>query len=89
MQDPPLTIMVSPVRIRVPPLEKVLQIAEKYRDLTELPKPLFYGLSTAGSRKGLFKRGCGGGLHAFCGADVDGEGHPVMGVSWTSETRAA
>jgi hypothetical protein len=33
--------MVSPVRIRVPPLLKGLQIAGKYRDLTELPKPLF------------------------------------------------
>jgi hypothetical protein len=32
---------VSPVRIRVPPLLKVLQIAEKYRDSTELPRPLF------------------------------------------------
>jgi hypothetical protein len=32
---------VSPVRIRVPPLLKVLQIAEKYRGSTVLPKPLF------------------------------------------------
>jgi hypothetical protein len=60
--------MVSPVRIRVPLLKKVLQIAEKYRDSTELPKPLFSDVSTAGSRKGPFKRGCGGVLHAFCGA---------------------
>jgi hypothetical protein len=36
-----LKIMVSPVRIRVLPLKKVLQMAEKYRDSTELPKPLF------------------------------------------------
>jgi len=36
-----LKIMVSPVRIRVLLLKKVLQIAEKYRDSTELPKPLF------------------------------------------------
>jgi hypothetical protein len=46
--------MVSPVRIRVPPLEKVLQIVEKYRDLTELPRASSWGVSTAGSRKGLF-----------------------------------
>jgi hypothetical protein len=32
---------VSPVRIRVPPLLKVLQMAGKYGDSTELPKPLF------------------------------------------------
>jgi hypothetical protein len=45
---------VSPVRIRVPPLLKVLQITEKYRTSTELPKPSDKGVSTAGSRKGLF-----------------------------------
>jgi hypothetical protein len=28
-------------------------------------------------------------LHAFCGVCVGGEGHPVMGVTWTGETRAA
>jgi hypothetical protein len=28
-------------------------------------------------------------LHAFCGAGVDGEGHPVIGVTWIGETRAA
>jgi hypothetical protein len=27
-------------------------------------------------------------LHAFCGAGVDGEGHPVIGVTWIGETRA-
>ena len=81
--------MVSPVRIRVPPLLKVLQIAEKYRDLTELPEPFDKGVSTAGSRNGHFKGGYLGVLHALCGAGVDGEGHPVIGVSWTGETRAA
>jgi hypothetical protein len=28
-------------------------------------------------------------LHAFCGAGVDGEDHPVIGVIWTGDTRAA
>ena len=51
--DPRLKIMVSPVRIRVPPLKKVLQIAEKYRDSTELPEPFDKGVSTGGSRNGL------------------------------------
>jgi hypothetical protein len=32
--------------------------------------------------------GCRKVLDAFCGADVDGEGHPVMGVSWICEARA-
>jgi hypothetical protein len=32
---------VSPVRNRVPPLKKVLQIAEKYRASTELSVPSF------------------------------------------------
>ena len=81
--------MVSPVRIRVPPLLKVLQIAEKQGALTVSPEPFVNGVSTAGSSIALFKRGCGGELHAFCGADVDGEGHPVIGVTWTGETRAA
>jgi hypothetical protein len=81
--------MVSSVRIRVPPLAKILQMIEKYRDSTELSKPLFSGVSTAGSRKGLFKHGYDGEFHAFRGADVDGEGHPVMGVSWTVEARVA
>src|SRR5215208_4882146 len=40
-------------------------------------------------KKGPFKRGSGGELHAFCGADVGGDGHPVMGVSWTGEARVA
>jgi hypothetical protein len=46
--------MVSPVRIRVPPLKKVLQIAEKQRALEVFPEPFDKGVSTAGSRKGLF-----------------------------------
>jgi hypothetical protein len=25
----------------------------------------------------------------LCGADVDSEGHPVIGVTWTDETRVA
>jgi hypothetical protein len=32
---------VSPVRIRIPPLIKDLQIMEKYRDSTELPRASF------------------------------------------------
>jgi hypothetical protein len=66
--------MVSPVRIRVPPLLKVLQIVEKQRALAVSPELFVNGVSTAGSRKGLFKRGCCGVLHAFCGAGVDGKG---------------
>jgi hypothetical protein len=82
--------MVSPVRIRVPPLTKVLQMAEKQGVLAVSPEPFVNGVSTAGSRKGLFKRSCGGELHAFCGAGVDGKSHPDIGVmSWTGETRAA
>jgi hypothetical protein len=46
--------MVSPVRIRVPPLEKVLQIAEKERALAVVPRFIVKGASTAGSRKDLF-----------------------------------
>ena len=54
------------------------------------PEPFVNGVSTAGSRKGHFKRSCGGELHAFCGAGVDGKSHPDIGVmSWTGETRAA
>jgi hypothetical protein len=52
--DPRLKIMVSPVRIRVPPLLKVLQIAEKERASAVLLRLIFRGVSTAGSRKGLF-----------------------------------
>jgi hypothetical protein len=54
-----------------------------------LPEHFDKSVSTAGSRKGLFYGGCRRVLHAFCGAGVDGEGHPVMGVSWTVEARAA
>jgi hypothetical protein len=46
--------MVSPVRIRVLPPLKVLQIAEKGSDSAVLPEPFDKGVSTAGSRKGLF-----------------------------------
>jgi hypothetical protein len=28
-------------------------------------------------------------LHTFCGAAVDDEGHLVIGVIWTGETRVA
>ena len=28
-------------------------------------------------------------MHGFCGAGVDGEGHPVMGVTWVGEPRVA
>jgi hypothetical protein len=54
MQRLQLKIMVSPVRIRVPPLIKVLQIAEKERPLAVPLEPYDKGVSTAGSRKGLF-----------------------------------
>jgi hypothetical protein len=49
--DPRLKIMVSPVRIRVPPLLNYLQIAEKVRGPAELPELFDKGVSTAGSRK--------------------------------------
>jgi hypothetical protein len=49
-----LKIMVSPVRIRVPPLLKYLQIKEKERASAKLPEPFDKSVSTAGSRKGLF-----------------------------------
>jgi hypothetical protein len=81
--------MVSPVRIRVPPLTKVLQIMEKVIALAVLLRLLFRGVSTAGSRKGLIKCGCRGFLHVFCGAGVDGEGHRVIEVRWTGETGTA
>jgi hypothetical protein len=45
---------VSPVRIRVPLLLKVLQIAGKERAPVVLPEPSDKAVSTAGSRKGLF-----------------------------------
>ena len=54
-----------------------------------LQKPSDNDVSTAGSRKGLFYGGCRGVLHAFCGAGLDGEGHPVMGVACIGEARAA
>jgi hypothetical protein len=73
--------MVSPVRIRVPTLLKVLQIAEKDRALAVFPEALVKGVSTAGSRKDLFQRGRGGVLHTVCGVRVDGEGHPDIGVA--------
>jgi hypothetical protein len=58
--------------------------------LAVLPEPFDNGVSTAGSRKGLYQRGCGGVLHSFCGMGVvDGEDHPDIGVSWTDEARAA
>ena len=46
--------MVSPVRIRVPPLPKVLQMADKESAPAVLPGPFDKGVSTAGSTKGLF-----------------------------------
>jgi hypothetical protein len=45
---------VSPVRIRVPPLLKLLQMAEKERVSPALPEPCDKGVSTAGSRKRFF-----------------------------------
>jgi hypothetical protein len=44
-----LKIMVSPVRIRVPPLLKVLRTAGKVRAPAVLPEPCDIGLSIAGS----------------------------------------
>jgi hypothetical protein len=46
--------MVSPVRIRVSPLKKVLQIVEKLRNPAVLRELSDKGVSTAGSRKDLF-----------------------------------
>ena len=74
--------MVSPVRIRVPPLIKVLQIAEKESALAVLLRLSFRGVSTAESRKDLFQRGRGGVLHTVRGVSVVGEGHPDIGVPW-------
>jgi len=51
--DPRLKIMVSPVRIRVPPLKKYLQIAENKGAPAVLPEPIDRGVSTAGSREDL------------------------------------
>jgi hypothetical protein len=45
---------VSPVRIRVPPLEKVLQMTGKQRALAVFSEPFDKGVSTAGSRTELF-----------------------------------
>jgi hypothetical protein len=73
--------MVSPGRIRVPPLEKVLQIVENERALAVFPEASVKGVSTAGSRKDLFQRGRGGVLHTVRSVGVDGEGHPDVGVS--------
>jgi hypothetical protein len=44
---------VSPVRIRVPPLLKVLQIVEKRKKFGRVSGAFVNGVSTAGSRKGL------------------------------------
>jgi hypothetical protein len=46
-------------------------------------------VSTAGPKVGLFECCCGGVLPAFCGAGVDGEAHPDIGVTCIGETRAA
>jgi hypothetical protein len=73
--------MVSPVRIRAPPLQKVLQIAGKYGAPTVLPEPFVEGVSTAGSRKGLFWRVRGGVLPTVGGVGVEGEDHPDDGVA--------
>jgi hypothetical protein len=81
--------MVSPIRIRVPPLKKALQNAEKERALAVLLRLFFRGVSTAGSRNGHCYGGCRGVLHAFCGAGVEGEGHPDIGVTCIGETSAA
>jgi hypothetical protein len=71
--------MVSPVRIRVPPLIKALQIAEKYGHLTELPKPFFEACQQPDRERSLLVR-LSRSLACHLWAGVDGEGHPVMGV---------
>ena len=73
-----LKIMVSPVRIRVPPLIKVLQIAKKARAPDVLPEPFDKGVSTAGSRKSLLVQPWR--RYAFCGVGAEGEGHPDIVV---------
>ena len=73
-------MMVSPVRIRVPPRLKVLQIVEKQGVLAVSTELFVKGVSTAGSGRGLFQRGCGGVSHTVRGVGVDGEGHPDVGM---------
>jgi hypothetical protein len=50
-----LKIMVSPIRIRVPPLDKVLQKREN-QGLAALPGPLVNSVSTAGLRNCFFEK---------------------------------
>jgi hypothetical protein len=57
---------------------KYLQIAEKSKSSGSAAGLFVKGVSTAGSRKGLFQCLLGGVLHTVCGVGVDGEGHPVI-----------
>jgi hypothetical protein len=71
--------MVSPVRIRVPPLKKVLQIAEKERPLAVPLGPFVRGVSTAGSKKAASSSAVVAESCIYC-VGVDGEGYPVMQI---------
>jgi hypothetical protein len=75
-----LKIMVSPVRIRVPPLLKVLQNAGKRKGPGSIAWGLCQQYVNSPSRKRFFQRSCGGVLHTVCGVGVDGQGHPDIGV---------
>jgi hypothetical protein len=61
-----LKIMVSPVRIRVPPLLKVVQIVENERALVSLSEPFVNSLL----RECHFWRVWGGFLHTVCGMGI-------------------
>jgi hypothetical protein len=71
-----LKIMVSPVRIRVLPLKKVLQNSDKCQGPAHPPE-------LCGNSR-LRKRSCngiyGGILHVVCGVRIDGKGHANVGV---------
>jgi hypothetical protein len=69
--------MVSPVRIRVPPLKKVLQIVEKGRPSAASPELCV----NSPLRKRPFLRVCWGILRTVCGVRVHGEGLPGIGMS--------
>ena len=67
--------MVSPVRIRVPPLLKVLQIREKVRTPGGDAEALCQQYVNSRLRKGFFKCGRGGDLHAVGDVAVGVEGY--------------
>ena len=54
-----------------------------------LAEPFDIGVSTAGSRKGLFSRGCRNIWHAVRSAGVYRWDHPEIGVTWIGQAVAA